>query len=65
MVASLAGTAVDCQYWLAWLTQQLKLFELRNGRKPSVATASKICVNLINYYKRYDLQMGLTLIGYD
>ena len=65
MVASLAGTAADCQYWLAWLSMQLRLYELKNGIKPSVATASKICVNLISYYKQYNLQMGLTLIGYD
>ncbi len=65
MVASLAGTAADCQYWLAWLSMQLRLFELQNGRKPSVATASKICVNLISYYRSYNLQMGLTLVGYD
>ncbi len=41
------------------------MFELRHGREPSVAAASRIMVNLINYYKRYGLSMGLMLAGVD
>jgi len=41
------------------------MFELRHGREPSVAAASRMMVNLINYYKRYGLQMGLMLAGVD
>lgn len=41
------------------------MFELKHGREPSVAAASRMMVNLINYYKRYGLQMGLMLAGVD
>lgn len=41
------------------------MFELRHGYEPSVAAASRMMVNLINYYKRYGLQMGLMLAGVD
>ena len=41
------------------------MFELRHGKEPSVAAASRMMVNLINHYKRYGLSMGLMLSGVD
>lgn len=41
------------------------MFELRHGYEPSVAASSRMMVNIINYYKRYGLQMGLMLAGVD
>jgi len=64
-LATIAGGAADCQYWEAWLSQQVRMFELRNGKEPSTAAASRIMVNLINYYKSYGLSMGLMLSGVD
>lgn len=64
-MATIAGGAADCQYWEAWLSQQVRHFELKHGKEPSVAAASRMMVNLINYYKRYGLQMGLMLSGVD
>jgi 20S proteasome subunit beta 5 len=64
-LATIAGGAADCQYWEAWLAQQVRHFELKHGKEPSVAAASRMMVNLINYYKRYGLSMGLMLSGVD
>lgn len=64
-LATIAGGAADCQYWEAWLSQEVRMFELRHGKEPSVAAASRMMVNLINYYKRYGLSMGLMLSGVD
>lgn len=64
-VATIAGGAADCQYWQAWLAQQVRMFQLRHGKEPSVAATSRIMVNLINYYKQYGLSMGLMLTGVD
>lgn len=64
-LATIAGGAADCQYWEAWLSQEVRMFELRHGKEPSVAASSRIMVNLINYYKRYGLSMGLMLSGVD
>lgn len=41
------------------------MFELKYGKEPSVAATSRMMVNLINYYKRYGLSMGLMLSGID
>ena len=64
-LATIAGGAADCQYWQAWLSQQVRHFELKHGKEPSVAASSRMMVNLINYYKRYGLSMGLMLSGVD
>lgn len=64
-LATIAGGAADCQFWEAWLSEQVRHYELKHGYEPSVAAASRIMVNLINHYKRYGLQMGLMLSGVD
>lgn len=64
-LATIAGGAADCQYWEAWLSQEVRMFELRHGKEPSTAAASRMMVNLINHYKRYGLSMGLMLSGVD
>jgi 20S proteasome subunit beta 5 len=64
-LATIAGGAADCQYWEAWLAQEVRMFELRHGKEPSVAASSRMMVNLINHYKRYGLSMGLMLSGVD
>jgi 20S proteasome subunit beta 5 len=64
-IATLAGTAADCQFWLSWLTMQARVYELQKGAPATATALSKICVNLINYYKSYGMSMGLTLAGYD
>ena len=30
-LATIAGGAADCQYWEAWLSQQVRHFELKHG----------------------------------
>lgn len=64
-LATIAGGAADCQYWEAWLAEQVRLYELRYGKEPSVAATSRMMVNLINAYKQYGLSMGLMLAGVD
>lgn len=31
-LATIAGGAADCQYWEAWLSQEVRMFELRHGK---------------------------------
>ena len=64
-LATIAGGAADCQYWEAWLAEQVRLFQLKYGYEPSVAATSRMMVNLINAYKQYGLSMGMMLAGID
>ncbi|KAB8345999.1 hypothetical protein FH972_023050 [Carpinus fangiana] len=57
LLGTMAGGAADCQYWLAYLGMQCRLYELRNKRRISVAAASKILANLVYSYKGMGLSM--------
>ena len=57
MLGTMAGGAADCQYWLAYLGMQCRLYELRHKRRIMVAAASKLLANLVYSYKGYGLSM--------
>ncbi|KAF1314891.1 Proteasome subunit beta type-5, partial [Globisporangium splendens] len=65
MLATLAGSGADCQYWQRNLVVQCRLYELRNRHRISVRAASKLIANTCNYYKRYGMSLGMMLMGYD
>jgi 20S proteasome subunit beta 5 len=44
---------------------QCKLFELRNKKRISVSSASKILANIMYNYKGYGLSMGTMIAGWD
>lgn len=73
----MAGGAADCAYWERVLakhcryayfmmrTPHLRLFELRNKERISVAAASKLLSNMLYNYKGYGLSLGSLIAGYD
>jgi len=65
LVATMAGGAADCQFWIRVLAKQCRLFELQNKEKISVAAASKLLANLVYGYKGMGLSMGTMVAGYD
>jgi len=65
LVATMAGGAADCQFWIRVLAKQCRLFELQNKEKISVAAASKLLANMVYGYKDMGLSMGTMVAGYD
>lgn len=65
MVATMAGGAADCQFWIRQLAKQCRLYELQNKEKMSVAAASKFLANMIYGYKGMGLSMGTMVAGWD
>jgi len=65
LLGTMAGGAADCQFWEKHLAMQCRLYELKNGEKPSVAAASRMFVNIVYYYRRYGLSIGAMIAGYD
>eukprot|EP00211_Chloroparvula_japonica_P014619 CAMPEP_0119132542 /NCGR_PEP_ID=MMETSP1310-20130426/11889_1 /TAXON_ID=464262 /ORGANISM="Genus nov. species nov., Strain RCC2339" /LENGTH=261 /DNA_ID=CAMNT_0007123179 /DNA_START=132 /DNA_END=914 /DNA_ORIENTATION=- len=65
MLATLAGSAADTQYFLRDLGKTARLHELDTGKRMSLAAASKCFVNTIYSYKGYGLSMGCMLAGWD
>ncbi|RLG18591.1 proteasome subunit beta [Nanoarchaeota archaeon] len=66
IVITISGLVGDCQKLAEWLKAELKLYEIRNGRKASVKTAATILSNILygnRFYMPYYVQ--LLLGGYD
>jgi len=65
LLGTMAGGAADCSYWERNLGTQCRLFELRNGRRISVASASQLLANTMRSYRGYGLSMGTMITGWD
>jgi len=65
LLGTMAGGAADCSFWQRVLSQQCRLYELRNRERISVAAASKILCNLVYQYKGMGISMGTMIAGFD
>jgi 20S proteasome subunit beta 5 len=65
LLGTMAGGAADCQYWERVLGMECRLWELRNGSRITVASASKILANITYAYRNYGLSMGTMIAGWD
>lgn len=65
LLGTMAGGAADCQFWQRVVGMETRLYELRNGERPSVAAASRILANILYQYRGYGLSMGTMLAGWD
>lgn len=64
MVATTAGRAADCMYWLRVLRRECRLHELRYKQTLSVTAASKIMFNICYRHRKRGLDMGVILAGH-
>lgn len=65
LLGTMAGGAADCSFWERNLGMQCRLYELRNGKRITVAAASKLLANTVNSYRGYGLSMGTMVTGWD
>lgn len=65
LLGTMAGGAADCSYWERDLARQCRLHELREGKRISVAAASKLLANTLYAYRNYGLSMGTMVAGWD
>jgi 20S proteasome subunit beta 5 len=65
LLGTMAGGAADCSFWERNLGMECRLYELRNGRRISVAGASKLLANVMSSYRGYGLSMGTMIAGWD
>lgn len=65
ILGTMAGGAADCQFWLALLSKNCKLYELENKEKITVAAASKMLQNMLYNYRGMGLSIGTMIAGYD
>jgi 20S proteasome subunit beta 5 len=65
LLGTMAGGAADCSYWERNLAFQTRVHELREGKRISVAAASKLLSNTLYSYRGYGLSMGTMIAGWD
>jgi 20S proteasome subunit beta 5 len=65
LLGTMAGGAADCSFWERNLGMQCRLFELRNKKRITVASASKLLANTMSSYRGYGLSMGTMITGWD
>lgn len=65
LLGTMAGGAADCSYWERNLGMECRLYELRNGRRITVAGASRLLANVMSSYRGYGLSMGTMVTGWD
>ncbi len=65
LLGTMAGGAADCLFWERNLGTQCRMYELRNRERISVAAASKLLANTMNYYRGMGLSMGTMVTGWD
>jgi len=61
----MAGGAADCSFWERNLALQCRIHALREGKRISVAAASKLLANTIYSYRGMGLSMGTMIAGWD
>jgi len=65
LLGTMAGGAADCLFWQRNLGMQVRIWELRNKSKISVAAASKMLANTMAQYRGMGLSMGTMVAGWD
>lgn len=65
LLGTMAGGAADCSFWERELGMTCRLYELRHGRRITVAAASKLLANTMMRYRGYGLSMGTMITGWD
>eukprot|EP00536_Pseudo-nitzschia_multiseries_P018609 jgi/Psemu1/316089/fgenesh1_kg.2761_\ len=66
ILGTMAGGAADCQHWIRKLKSEALLHELtEDGRRMSVARASRILADYLYALRGYDLSVGTMIMGYD
>ncbi len=62
---TIAGGVGDAQQLVRWMQAEIKLYELRQGRKITVEAAATLLANILAQYKFYPFFVQLLVGGFD
>ncbi|XP_041792113.1 proteasome subunit beta type-11-like [Chelmon rostratus] len=65
LVGTTSGTSADCALWKRILARELRLYQLRHGRRLSTSGAAKLLSNMLHPFKGTELCVAATLCGWD
>lgn len=62
---TIAGSVGDAQTLVRWMQSELKLYELKHNKKPTVQAAATLLANILSQYKFYPFFVQLLVGGTD
>lgn len=65
LVGTTSGTSADCALWKRILSRELRLYQLRHGRRLSTSGAAKLLACMLYPFKGTELCVAATLCGWD
>ncbi|XP_029988625.1 proteasome subunit beta type-11b [Sphaeramia orbicularis] len=65
LVSTTSGTSADCALWKRILARELRLYQLRHGRRLSTGGAAKLLSHMLHPFKGTKLCVAATLCGWD
>nr|XP_020487040.1 proteasome subunit beta type-11-like [Labrus bergylta] len=65
LVGTTSGTSADCALWKRILARELRLYQLRHGRRLSTRGAAKLLSYMLHPFKGTELCVAATLCGWD
>ncbi|XP_040896285.1 proteasome subunit beta type-11-like [Toxotes jaculatrix] len=65
LVSTTSGTSADCALWKRILSRELRLYQLRHGRRLSTSGAAKLLSHMLHPFKGTKLCVAATLCGWD
>ncbi|XP_039666141.1 proteasome subunit beta type-11-like, partial [Perca fluviatilis] len=65
LVGTTSGTSADCALWKRILARELRLYQLRHGRRLSTNGAAKLLSHMLHPFKGTELCVAATLCGWD
>ena len=65
LVATGSGSSADCALWRRALARELRLYQLRHGRRLTTGGAAKLLAHMLHPFKGTELCVAATLCGWD
>jgi len=65
IVATMAGGAADCSFWIRRIAKQVKLYEYDNNTKMTVGAVAKLLSSTLKEYRGAGLSVGTMVSGWD
>ena len=65
MVATMAGGAADCAFWIRRTARQAKVLEYEHGSPLKVRSVAKLLAASLREYRGSELSVGTMVAGYD
>lgn len=65
LVVTCSGSGADCTMWRRILAREIRLYQLRNGRCPSIRGTAKLLSFMLHPFKGTEVCVALILCGWD